>query len=120
MTRIALVVLAAALALSACTKKNTAVDVTHNQSAKVAAVQAKPRSEPIFFNGKTYQLDFAPAGEPGIFSMSVAGMNAKQQKDAVQMATSSLGYYACPSARGALVGTPSYDGARWSLRARCA
>lgn len=119
MNRSALVVLcAAALALSACAKNNADVEITRQQ--KVAALQAKPRSEPIFFNGKTYQLDFAPAGEPGLFAMSVAGMTARQQKDAVQMATSSLGYYACPSSKGALVGSPSYAGGRWSLRARCA
>ncbi len=120
MIRTAVVLAAAALALSACARKTPDVDITHNRQAAVAKVQAQPRSEPIFFNGKTYQLDFAPAADPGIFTMSVAGMGPKQQKDAVQMATSSLGYYACRSARGALVGKPAYDGARWTLKARCA
>jgi hypothetical protein len=111
-------VLVLALLVPGCAKKPE-VDVTHNQA--VAAVQIKPRSEPIFFNGKTYQLDFAPSAEKGLFDMAVSGMGPKQQKDAVQLATSSLGYYACPDGqRGALQGSPSYAGGRWKLRARCA
>ena len=78
-----------------------------------------PRSEPIFYNGKTYHLDFAPKG-PGLFEMAVSGMGPSQQKDAVAVATSSLGYFACPDGqKGQLQANPAYAGAKWRMQARC-
>jgi hypothetical protein len=50
----------------------------------------------------------------------VSGMGPKQQKDAVAVATSSLGYFACPDGqKGQLTGTPRYEGSVWKLAARC-
>ena len=91
---------------------------------KPAVIAPKPvaqsRSEPIFYNGKTYQLDFGPTGTKGIYALSVAGMSAKQQKDAVAVATSSLGYYACPEGqRGQLTNQPSYAQSKWAMTAKC-
>ena len=111
-----LILLAAALGLSAC-GESPDVRVTRNKPA--SQVVMKPRSEPIFYNGKTYQLDFAPKG-PNLFDMSVSGMTPKQQKDAVAVATSSLGYYACPEGqKGRLQGNPVYTDARWRMQAKC-
>ena len=62
---------------------------------KPEAPQSPPRSEPIFYNGKTYRLDFSPRGS-GVYDMAVSGMSSGQQKDAMAVATSSLGYFACP------------------------
>ena len=55
----------------------------------------KARSEPIFYNGKTYQLDFGPASG-GAYDMVVSGMSSKQKKDAVAVATSALGLLCLP------------------------
>lgn len=83
-------------------------------------VQAVPaRSEPIFYNGKTYRLDFSPRSA-GVYDMTVSGMSAKQRKDAEAVATSSLGYFACPEGqRGKLQNTPAYANAKWRMQAKC-
>jgi hypothetical protein len=74
----------------------------------------------VFYNGKTYQLHFSPAG-PGTYAMTVSGMSAKQQKDAEAVATSSLRYFACKEGNtGKLTNKPSYENSIWRLTARCA
>ncbi len=105
------------LALAACNTKPNEVRVT-SESA-VAKVQSTSRSEPIFYNGKTYQFDLSPKGD-GQFALKVSPMTATQQKDAVQLATSSLGYYACVDGKaGKLVAGPSFAGKTWKMTARC-
>ena len=99
---------------TACTKKEP-VRITTDTAAPVQ----KARSEPIFYNGKTYQLNLTPTGD-GLFAMSVAGMSAKQRKDAEAVATSSLRYFACPDGQtGVLQGAPDYTGGLWKMQARC-
>ncbi|MGQ0485439.1 MAG: hypothetical protein ACT4SY_08835 [Hyphomicrobiales bacterium] len=88
---------------------------------KAPTVQTKPRSEPIFYNGKTYRLDYAYAKDRRAFDMRVSGMTKTQEKDAIAVATSSLRYFACiDGQRGQLIGAPAYDGDVWSLQAKCA
>ena len=84
-----------------------------------AAPAPAARSEPVFYNGKTYRLDFGPRGG-GVYDMTVSGMTAKQQKDAEAVATSSLGYFACPEGqRGKLQNKPSFASAKWRMQAKC-
>lgn len=105
--------IAIAVLLGACAAKPN-VKVTHDQGT----MQTKSRSEPVFYNGKTYQLDYDYAG--GAFDMRVSGMGPKQQKDAIAVATSSLGYFACPDGqKGQLTGTPAFEGGQWKMQARC-
>lgn len=113
------VLFAIALPLAACNDAANGVRISTEKAAVPRGVVMKPRSEPIFYNGKTYQLDFVP-GEGGAFNMAVKGMSAKQEKDAVAVSTSSLRYFACPDGMtGRLLGKPAYDGAAWKLQARC-
>lgn len=110
-----LILLVAALSLAACSQPD--VRVTREKAAP--QVVMTPRSEPIFYNGKTYRLDFSPKG-PNLFDMSVSGMGPSQQKDAVAVATSSLGYFACPEGqKGKLQANPVYAGGKWRMQARC-
>jgi hypothetical protein len=52
--------------------------------------------------------------------MVVSGMSSKQKKDAVAVATSALGYYACPDGqKGRLQNEPSYAGSKWRMQAKC-
>ncbi len=84
------------------------------------AVQTKSRSEPIFYNGKTYRLDYAYAKDRRAFDVRVSGMSGSQEKDAIAVATSSLRYFACiDGQQGQLIGTPAYDGGVWILQAQC-
>lgn len=111
-----LILLAAVLGLSACGEQP---DVRITRDKPASQVVMKPRSEPIFYNGKTYQLDFKPRSS-GLFDMTVSGMGPRQQKDAVAVATSSLGYYACPEGqKGRLQGNPVYADAKWRMQAKC-
>ncbi len=105
------------LTLAGCAKKVAEVRVA--KSDAVAEIQSRSRSEPIFYNGKTYQFNLDPAGE-GKFALQVSPMAASQQKDAVALATSSLGYYACPSgSAGKLVDKPTFGGKTWKMTAVC-
>lgn len=105
--------------LIGCSSRDSGVRVTAEKPVAPVAPIAKPRSEPVFYNGKTYHLDFAPSGG-GVFAMVVKGMSAKQQKDAVAVATSSLRYFACPEGKtGVLDNKPSYNGSTWSMNAHC-
>ena len=111
--------MALALPLAACNNEANGVRISTDKKAAPAPVVMKPRSEPIFYNGKIYHLDFAP-GAGGAFDMAVAGMTAKQEKDAVAVATSSLRYFACPDGKtGKLTSKPAYDAGAWKLQARC-
>jgi len=106
-----------ALPLAACNNEANGVRISAEKSA--ATDIARPRSEPIFYNGKTYQLDFAPLGG-GAFAMAVGGMTVKQEKDAVAVATSSLRYFACPEGKtGKLTDKPAYAAGAWKMRAHC-
>jgi hypothetical protein len=109
------ILLLAVAALSGC-DSGPGARITRD---KPAPPPAAARSEPIFYNGKTYRLDFGPVGG-GAYDMVVSGMTAKQQKDAVAVATSSLGYFACPDGqRGKLAGNPVYADSKWRMQARC-
>ena len=111
-----LVLLLAAGAVLAGCKTGSTVRITND---KPQAVQTASRSEPIFYNGKTYKLDFSSRGS-GMFDMAVSGMGPKQKKDAVAVATSSLGYFACPDGqRGKLQNDPAYADAKWRMQAKC-
>jgi hypothetical protein len=108
-----------ALPLAACNNEASGVRISAEKKAAPAPMVLKPRSEPIFYNGKTYKLDFAP-GEGGAFDMAVGGMTAKQEKDAVAVATSSLRYFACPDGKtGKLTNKPAYASGAWKMQARC-
>ncbi len=114
LNRIALLA-ALGLAVTGCKTAST-VRIT---SEKPAPEEVAARSEPIFYNGKTYKLDFAPRSG-GVYDMAVSGMSAKQKKDAVAVATSSLGYFACPDGqKGRLQNDPAYAEAKWRMQAKC-
>jgi hypothetical protein len=87
--------------LGACSSSNVKINRT------TATVQTTSRSEPIFYNGKTYD-------------MKVSGLSPKQQQDAVNIATSALSYFACPDGqRGKIIGLPIYVGKKWTAYGRC-
>lgn len=114
MKKIAQVICCFAL-LAGCT---TGSQVTINKGP--TTVQTLSRSEPIFYNGKTYHLDYNYIEGKGAFDMKVSGLGPKQQQDAVNIATSALSYFACPDGqRGKLMGMPVYVGKKWTAYAKC-
>jgi hypothetical protein len=110
-----------ACALAGCTKSDNGVRVStvKPEAAAPAPVVQEARTEPIFYNGKNYRLKFAPIGK-GVYDLAVLDMTAKQQKDATNIATSAIRYFACPDGKtGKLVQQPSYVDGTWRMSARC-
>jgi hypothetical protein len=119
MTRFHLPALVAAFLLVGCAQPKN-VDITRGSQA----VQTASRTEPIFYNGKHYNLRYSYNEALKVFDMKVNGttasMKAGDQKDAEAIATSALGHFACPDGqRGRLSNTPKYASGTWSLQARC-
>jgi hypothetical protein len=105
------------LALAGCSQDVSSVRIT--REPVVAMVNAKPRSEPIFYNGKNYRFDFAPAATGG-YAVAVSGMTAKQQKDAIGLSTSALHYFACKdSQKTNILQQPIYTDGKWEMTANC-
>lgn len=115
------VLLCVSVLLAACSGKSGNIDVN---SGGPRSVQTQSRSEPIFYNGKHYALNYSYNDAMKAFDMKVSGtttpMRSDGEKDAVNIASSSLGYFACPAGqRGRLVGTPKFKNGVWTLQARC-
>jgi hypothetical protein len=120
MKPIVLSALGFAVLLAACSKAGN-IDIN---SGGPRTVQTQSRSEPIIYNGKHYALNYTYNDATKAFDMKVSGteaaMKPDSQKDAINIASSSLGYFACPDGqRGRLVGAPKFDGGVWALQARC-
>ena len=111
---------AAALAiLAACASKSN-VSITSGGGT----VQTVSRSEPIYYNGQHYNVNYTYNDALKVFDMKVAGtsiiMTPKDKNTATAIATSALRYFACPDKLSSrLVGEPQFSSAGWSLQARC-
>ncbi len=121
MNRTVLAVACVSVLMAACAKSGN-VDINSGGPRKV---QTQARSaEPIFYNGKHYELNYSYNDAMKAFDVKVSGtttpMKADSQKDATNIAFSSLGYFACPDGqKGRLVGSPKFKGGVWALQARC-
>jgi hypothetical protein len=117
MNRIVLIV--ALMGLTACSQSPSAVRITQDQPELKPVPMIKARSEPVFYNGKTYQVALSPNGS-GITSISISGMSDKQSKDADGLGSSAFQHFACrESQRAHIVSQPAYADGSWSLSARC-
>ena len=108
------------LVLAGCSQSTSGIRVTQNASqALPTVVEATPKSEPVFYNGKVYQINFAPDPAGG-YAMAVSGMSVAQQKDAVAVSTSSLRQFACKEKQsGKLLTQPIYSDNTWRMTAHC-
>ena len=105
------------VALSGCSRDPAGIRIT--QEAPPSKAETQPRSEPVFYNGKTYQLDFAPAPVGG-YAMTISHMSAAQRKDAEAVATSALRQFACKAGQsGKLLSEPNYQAGQWHLIVQC-
>jgi len=114
-------VLAAAMLalLTACASKSN-VSVTSG----AGTVQTASRSEPIYYNGQHYNVNYTYSDALKVFNMKVSGtsiaMTAKDKGTATAIAVSALRYFACPDKMPSrLEGEPQFSSAVWSLQARC-
>ena len=111
--------IAVGVSLAACSQKDSGVRVSADKPVEKATPKAVSRSEPVFYNGKTYRVNLTP-GQNGVYNVAVNGMSGAQQKDAVAVATSSVRYFGCPDGKtGKLNDTPVFDNGSWRMSARC-
>lgn len=116
-----LIILMAMAVLSGCTKSPSTVRITDDVPPPV--VRAKPlavsKSEPVFYNGKTYRVDLAPA-ESGSYLVSVSGMTAKQEKDAMGLSQSAFHHFSCKDSQSTkFLNKIAYSDTKWSAMVRC-
>jgi hypothetical protein len=115
MNRFAILVLA--LLLSACSSEPAGVRLTHDEPVAAPVVKSA-RTEPVFYNGKVYQVTLVP--EQGGYGLNVSGMTAQQQKDAVGLATSAFHHFTCKDSQKArFVSQPSYVSGQWQFHGNC-
>jgi hypothetical protein len=109
-----------ALFLTACSHEPAGVEITHNVQPKPEITIAKPaRIEPVFFNGKTYQLAMTPDGL-GNYAIVISGMSATQNKDANELSKTAFHHFTCKDSQTAKLGAvPSFDGEKWVSQGRC-
>jgi hypothetical protein len=121
MNRISLLAL---LLLGACGQQASSVRITQDAPAPQPTVAPKPtaeaRSEPVFYNGKTYRLNFAPDSEGG-YAVAIIGMNAGQQKDARAFTSTAFHHFNCKdSQKTKFLASPTFVGGKWQSRTTCA
>ncbi len=123
MTRRLTVLLGASLILASCESPKPAQIVSQppiNDSAS--------HSEPVYYNGKHYKVDFKFSRPHNAFNVKVSGAGRKlgsgegDQKIVEQIAISAVRHFACPGrTKGQVVpGTTRHTGSAWELQARCA
>ena len=108
------------LVLSACSHEAAGVRISNDAPAPAKpSFTPQAKVEPVFYNGKTYQVSFAPQAA-GSYSLSIAGMSASQIKDANALTTSTLHHFACKdSQKAVLSGAATFDGGNWISTGRC-
>ena len=111
-------VVAACLLLAACSQDPSGIRlIQEKQTEANAAINAK--TEPVFYNGKTYQVSLAPVGD-GHTSVRIADMGPRQVKEATALATSALHHFACKDSQKAeLAAPPAFEGTGWSASGTC-
>jgi hypothetical protein len=108
---------AVAIALAGCSSGDNGVHVTAVQPAPKPS--APGRTEPIFYNGKTYNLKFTPA-DTGGYMVAITGMSGAQQKDASGLTTSAFHHFYCKdSQRTKILVAPAYVDGNWNSVTQC-
>jgi hypothetical protein len=108
-----------ALALGACSHDPAGVRIAH-ETPVVTTPALAAKVEPVFYNGKTYQVSISPHGD-GSMAMGISGMSAAQAKDAMALSTSTLHHFACKdSQKAVLQAPPAFDGRNWNSSGHCA
>lgn len=84
-------------------------------------------SEPVFYNGKHYKVDFKYSRDLNAYAVKVTGKGRSlgstegDRKIVEQIALSTVRHFACPSRfKGQVVpGTSKHTGSAWEMQARC-
>lgn len=110
----------AALLLTACSHDAAGIRIAHDGPAPAPATAIPARTEPVFFNGKTYSMGLNPDGQGG-YGISVAGMTANQAKEAAELTKTAFHHFTCKDSQVAKLNSPpTFDGSRWNSHGHCA
>jgi hypothetical protein len=85
-------------------------------------------SEPVVYNGKSYEVSFRFSAAGNFYEVTVAGKGRKiggttgDQHIVEQVAISAVRHFACPTGqRGQVVpGSAQHGGSAWGMQVRCA
>jgi len=106
------------LLLAACSQDPSGIRLIQEKQAE-ANTALKAKTEPVFYNGKTYQVSLAPEAD-GFTSVKISGMSTKQEKDASSLATSALYHFACKdSQKAVLQNAPVFVDGEWKTLGHC-
>jgi hypothetical protein len=123
MSRRLILLLVAGLCLAACEGSKP--------DARIVSVppvnDSVAHSEPVYYNGKHYKVDFKYSRPLNAFAVKVSGKGRSlgggegDRKIVEQIAISAVRHFACPSrSKGQVVpGTTRHTGSTWELQARC-
>ena len=105
------------LGLFGCSQEPAGIRVVAEKPNVSSGPTAK--TEPVFYNGKTYQVSLAPVAD-GATRVSISGMSATQSRDADGLAKSSFHHFACKDTQKAVIIQPRFINALWVTTAHCA
>jgi hypothetical protein len=123
--------IAAALAVSVCVVSCTSTRQPATVTASTPSIHqaGKRMSEPVFYNGKHYDVSFTFNSALNAYDMTVAGDGGRKigstpgdQKIVEQIASSTVRHFACPTGQKGyiLAGSSRYrDNGTWALQAAC-
>jgi len=122
MMRNAGLVVVMAMVLGACAQNRARVV----SSPYASGVQY---SEPVFYNGKNYKMDFRYQAARNAYDVKVSGKGGRRlgskpgdQKIVSDMVSSAIRHFACANGQKATVlpGTARSQNGAWAMQARCA
>ena len=105
------------MALAACSHDPEGVRIAHD--ALSPDVKVASHTEPVFYNGHTYQVTISPSGDGGM-TLDIAGMGPNQAKDASALALSAMHHSSCKDSQKVVMTSPAtFDGGSWRAAGRC-
>jgi hypothetical protein len=109
--------------LAACASQKTPVMVVSSPYQS-----GQRHTEPVFYNGKHYEVSFAFNAIGNVYDMTVSGSDGRplggtagDRRTIEAIAASAVRHFACPERQKGhiVVNSTRHDGRTWQLQARC-
>jgi hypothetical protein len=109
--------------LAACASQKTSVMVVSSPYQS-----GQRHTEPVFYNGKHYEVSFTFNAVANVYDMTVSGSDGRplgstggDRKTVESIAASAVRHFACPERQKGhiVVNSTRHDGTAWQLQARC-
>jgi hypothetical protein len=125
----AIAALAVGLCAVSCTSNRQPAEIRNTTPSNSPYATGKRHTEPVFYNGKHYDVSFTFNSALNAYDMTVAGDGGRRlgstpgdQKIVEQIASSTVRHFACPTGQKGyiLAGSSRYrDNGTWALQAAC-